>query len=57
MPLEPKRTLATLADALARSESERVELIRGTLVQKIRAEPFDAVELEVDVLFGGDPSD
>ncbi len=25
--------------------------------QKIRAEPFDAVELEVDALFGADPSE
>ncbi|MBL8955159.1 MAG: Uma2 family endonuclease [Myxococcaceae bacterium] len=37
MPVAPKRpvaTVATVADALARPESERVELIRGTLVQK-----------------------
>lgn len=25
--------------------------------QRIRAEPFEAVELEVGVLFGGDPED
>ena len=25
--------------------------------QRVRAEPFDAIELEVGVLFGGDPED
>jgi Uma2 family endonuclease len=34
MTTAPKRDLVTLAEALARPESERVELIRGTLVQK-----------------------
>jgi hypothetical protein len=34
VPVAPKRTLVTVAEALARPESERVELIRGALVQK-----------------------
>src|SRR5258705_13129510 len=34
VPVAPKRGVATIAEALARPESERVELIRGTLVQK-----------------------
>ena len=34
MPSAPKRPLATIEEALARPESERVELIRGTIVQK-----------------------
>lgn len=34
MPVAPKRTPATIAEALARPESDRIELIRGTLVQK-----------------------
>jgi Uma2 family endonuclease len=34
VPAAPKRQPATLEEALARPESERVELIRGTLVQK-----------------------
>lgn len=34
VPTGPKRPAATLEDALARPERERVELIRGTLVQK-----------------------
>ncbi|MBI5479869.1 MAG: Uma2 family endonuclease [Deltaproteobacteria bacterium] len=34
MPTAPKRPVATLEEALARPESERIELIRGTLVPK-----------------------
>ncbi|MBL8950007.1 MAG: Uma2 family endonuclease [Myxococcaceae bacterium] len=34
MPSAPKRPVATLEEALARPDSERIELIRGTLVPK-----------------------
>jgi len=64
-----QRRPATIEEALARPEDERIQLIRGTLVEKaaptlddaadrsqrVRAEPFDAVEIDVDDLLAADP--
>ncbi len=51
MPTAPKRPVATLEEALARPESERVELIRGTLVQKA-APTAEHSDVQVHVVRG-----
>ena len=51
-----ERPRATLADFFARPEAERFhELIDREIVdQRVRAEPFEAIEFDVGVLFGDD---
>jgi Uma2 family endonuclease len=53
MATAPKRLQATIAEALARPESDRAELIRGSLVQKAAPTPrHSAAQLGVSIGVG-----